>query len=89
MEEIKEKLSYREKANSTTRFSLPNTENYFNIHGIIIILYYYIIFIRELNGFLILSLLISTITPEVLTNGETGLSNLPRDLQSRQYVRWG
>ena len=35
MEEIKEKLSYREKANSTPRFSLLTIENYFNIHGII------------------------------------------------------
>ena len=34
-EEIKEKLSYREKATSTPRFSLPTIENYFNIHGII------------------------------------------------------
>ena len=41
MEEIKEKLSYREKANSTTRFSLPTIGNYFNIHGIIIIILYY------------------------------------------------
>lgn len=50
-EEIKEKLSYREKANSTPRFSLPTIENYFNIHGLLLKP------LRELNGFLILSLL--------------------------------
>lgn len=77
-----EKLSYREKANSTPRFSLLTIENYFNIHGII----------TEAPSenqmvFNIISFNIHN-NSKSSNKWETGLRNLPRDLQSRQYVRW-